>query len=181
MVAKIAGQYLVLPNNGLLTHLTRWQPLQQAHRVEHTRCFADVVSATFHGRDVFAPTAAELLEGLGVEEVGPPLDDIVYLEVAEPYTESDGAVFGEIIHVDRFGNLITNIPSQLLPEDSELEFWLGEDSVRGLRSHYAAAEPGEPLALIGSSGHLEIAVNRGNAGRFFGAGRGSRVRVEEVR
>ena len=126
-------------------------------------------SATFHGRDVFAPAAARLAHGARLTELGAPISDLVQL--AFPKAMEDD---GEVLHVDRYGNLITNIPGDRLSPNCTVV--VGEHEVPVL-AYYAAAEPNGLLALVGSAGWLEISVRDGNAAERTGAGRGTPVRL----
>ena len=141
------------------------------------------VSSTFHGRDVFAPAAAHLSLGRPPESFGPPLAELVWLPLAAPVVQS-GRVQGEVIYIDRFGNLITNIPAGQLPA-APLTVSLADRTIPGLSRTFhdpdtaPAAYPESPplIALIGSNGYLEIAVPDGNAAATLGVGRGAAVLV----
>lgn len=141
------------------------------------------VSSTFHGRDVFAPAAAHLSLGRPPESFGPPLSELVWLPLAAPVVQ-DGTVQGEVIYIDRFGNLITNIPAGQLPP-APLTVSLANRTIPGLSRTFhdpdiaPASFPDQPplIALIGSNGYLEIAVPDGNAAATLGVGRGAAVLV----
>jgi S-adenosylmethionine hydrolase len=126
-------------------------------------------SATFHGRDVFAPAAAYLAAGVPIERLGPPLPDPVQLEPPNVTVREDGTIVGEVVYVDRFGNLITNIAGvtggKALFGDRELP----------VVSTYGSASPGQLLALVGSEGELEIAVRDGSAAAELDATPGEQV------
>jgi S-adenosylmethionine hydrolase len=160
-----AGHIFVGPDNGLF-----W-PIIEAHaeaRVIHmteARYFRSPLSKTFHGRDLFAPAAAHLSLGVGLERLGATITDPVRLSLPEPRREGDSLV-GQIVRIDHFGNLITNI------HRSELERFLmaappvievGRKTIEGLGQAYTDVRQGELLALTDSSDYLEIAVNRGRA------------------
>jgi S-adenosylmethionine hydrolase len=140
------------------------------------------MSAVFHGRDLFGPTAAHLARGLALEEVGPALADPVRLQLPTPVRSTDGWQ-GAVLHVDRFGNLITNLT------EAELGSAGPRDSLRveiagrlvPLVISYSDVAPGEPCALVGSSGRLEIAVHGGPAHQFEGWRRSTVVRVRARR
>lgn len=141
------------------------------------------VSSTFHGRDVFAPAAAHLSLGRPPESFGPPLSELVWLPMAAPIVRDD-MVQGEVIYIDRFGNLITNIPAGQLPA-APLTVSLANRTIAGLSRTFhdpdiaPASFPDQPplIALIGSNGYLEIAVPDGNAAAVLGVGRGAMVLV----
>lgn len=142
------------------------------------------VSNTFHGRDVFAPAAAHLSLGRPPESFGPPLSELVWLPMAAPVVQ-DGMVQGEVIYIDRFGNLITNIAAGQLPA-APLTVSLANRTIPGLSRTFhdpdiapAYFPDQSPLiALIGSNGYLEIAVPDGNAAATLGVGRGAAVLVD---
>lgn len=137
-------------------------------------------SATFHGRDVFAPAAARLALGVPLDRLGTPARRWARLAVENPRRAGPGAAAGRVVAVDRWGNLVTDLTVADLSRwgiGPEVEVRVGHRRVAGLRRTYADAGPGEPVALVNSSGHLEIAVNSGRADAALGAGRGSAVRV----
>ncbi len=167
----LAGRYsdriVLAPDNGLLTLLHRDAELQDMRVVENRRYFASQLSSTFHGRDIFAPVAAHLSRGVSLDQLGPPADRIEILELPRPTLSPDGTITGEVIVVDRFGNLITNISqldlSSAHSQRRNLHAYLADRDVGPLRTTYADVAPGEPLALVGSSQMLEVAVRNGNA------------------
>ncbi|NIA21458.1 MAG: hypothetical protein GWP05_05710 [Anaerolineaceae bacterium] len=148
--------------------------------VENTELMVPKVSPTFHGRDVFAPVAAHLARGVPIEEVGPQADSIVRLDISSATAVEDG-IRAEIVSVDRFGNLVTNVSEGLLPE-SEKEraraiIRISGHKIEGIRRTYADVDLGELVAYVGSSGLLEIGRNRGSARDVLGAGIGHPVRL----
>jgi S-adenosylmethionine hydrolase len=180
----LAGRYsnrvVLAPDNGLLTLVHRDADLQDLRVVENRRFFAATLSNTFHGRDIFAPVAAHIARGTALREFGPPADRLQLLDLPQPKHNPDGTVTGQVMLVDRFGNLITNI-SELdisaarAPHRGPFEVYLGERRIGPLRATYAEAPAREPLALIGSSQFLEIAVNAGHAANLLEARAGSPV------
>ena len=135
------------------------------------------VSSTFHGRDVFAPVAAHLSVGVPPESLGDPVGEVVCLSVLRPETGREG-IRGRIVHVDRFGNLVTNISPPDLPGD-DVEVEIAGRCIEGLSATYASC-PGLSV-LVGSHGWLEIAVGDGSAAAELGAGPGSEVLVRARR
>lgn len=138
--------------------------------------FLPNVSATFHGRDVFAPVAAHLARGVPLAFLGPALHEIVTLPSNEARREGD-VVKGEIVAVDHFGNAITNIPESLLDGLTRPVVVVRGHTIAGIANHYAES-PGL-LALVGSGGYLEIAVNGGSAAKELGMTLRDRVLVRE--
>jgi len=169
------GRFFVGPDNGLFWPILRRGPLPPIFHLNRERFFRHPVSATFHGRDVFAPVAAHLTLGAALEDVGTRITDPRTLPIPEPRKQGS-ALIGEIIRVDHFGNLITNIHRIDLEDfarGGQLVIRAGKIALQGLRDYYAAVAPGEPLALIGSSNFLEISVNQGRACDLLGPQAGS--------
>ncbi|HUG42114.1 MAG TPA: SAM-dependent chlorinase/fluorinase [Longimicrobiales bacterium] len=171
LAAELGGRFFVAPDNGVLTLVLRDAASARLVRLSDR----DAPSATFHGRDVFAPAAGRLAAGTPLEELGPAVDDPVLLELPAPARHPDG-VYGEVLHVDRFGNLITNIPAAWARSAGEV--WLGFARVGPLRTTYGDVGDGEPLAVVGSLGLLEVCVRNGSAAHRLSAGRGAPVYME---
>lgn len=170
---------LVAPDNGVLTHVLRREGVVAAVALAEPAYWRRPVSATFHGRDVFAPVAAHLALGVPLEALGPPAEDLVTLDWPAP--ERRGALLlGHVAHVDRFGNVISDVPAALLGDARVAEVEVGALRVGGaggLLRTYAEAPRGGALALIGSHGHLEVAVREASAAAASGARIGDEVRV----
>jgi len=158
------GRFLVGPDNGLLSPAL----LVAGARVVEL-AIPPTAAATFHGRDVFAPAAAALATGTRLEELGVPVDDPVVKRTPEAHRRLDGCIEGQVIAVDRFGNAITNLVGRLA---GRLEV---DGAMLPVHRSYADVDPGSPLALVGSTGLLEIAVRDGSGAERFGLHRGSRV------
>ncbi|HJT76360.1 MAG TPA: SAM-dependent chlorinase/fluorinase [Gemmataceae bacterium] len=172
------GQRLLVPDNGCWTLLPAADAAPLVIRVAEPRFWRSPVSATFHGRDIFAPVAAHLSRGVSPRELGPPVSDWVRLRLPSPALGS-GRLAGEVAFIDHFGNLITNIPGEALaafPADATRVTVAGREVPRRVRA-YAEAEPGTLVALVSSGGMLEIAVTNGSAARQLGAGIGAAVVV----
>jgi len=179
LVLEHDGRWFVGPDNGLITRAVPVEP-SKVRRIDGDSLGLAAASVTFHGRDLFAPAAAWLAGGGALDVVGPAVDPGALVRLAAPGPERVGAaVRGHVVHVDRFGNLITDIPSRWVSPTALVE--VAGEEVSGMRTHYAAAEPGELLALIGSGGTLEISVRNGNAAARLSAGRGDRVNVRTHR
>ncbi len=165
----------VVPDNGVLTQVLQNEPIRRIVSAENPAYFQPNVSQTFHGRDVFSPVAAWVSKGVDIGRIGPTVDpaETVRLSLPEPKKTDDRTLTGAVTMVDRFGNLTTNIDADTLsdflgvgrPEDVVAE--VKGRRIQGLSESYAAADPGEPLIIVGSRDHLEIAVNKGNARRYF--------------
>lgn len=176
VAARAGERWFVGPDNGLITWVARRFRVEICVELDPGRVGIVPVSDTFHGRDLFAPAAARIAAGSRAEELGPSFSPSDLVRLPIPEARRDGnAIRGQVWHVDRFGNLITNVPVEWLPERPQV--WVGDGSVRGLRRAYAEVEPGEPLLTRGSMGTLEISVRGGSAADRFGAGRGEGVEV----
>ncbi len=180
--ARIADHLFVAPDNGLLAPLAKTFACQQLVRVENSACFLDGVSRTFHGRDIFAPVGAYLTNGLALSELGPEMAGERIQPLDMPSVQAHAqALEGRIIAVDRFGNLITNLRQEriqtLEPTEAAVEIGLKGHLLSGIYATYGQVPPQSPLALVGSRGYLEIAVNQGDASRYFGADKGDSLWV----
>jgi len=172
-------QVFLAPDNGLLGFLG--DSVHRSVRITESEYFLKPLSRTFHGRDIFAPVAGRLSRGADLSLFGPPLKQLSTLNLAEPSRSSDGGVQGEVVAIDRFGNLITNIPAGMLPDAPDLRISVGRKVLRKLSRSYADAPKGDLLALVGSTGHLEISVNQGDASKAARIRRGDRVLVTRSR
>jgi S-adenosylmethionine hydrolase len=136
-------------------------------------------SNTFHGRDVFAPVAAHLASGRRLEEVGTPTSHIMKLRWALPFADGQG-LQGWVVQVDHFGNCITNITRSIYKShysDRRPKCYVGTSILEGLRTTYDDAASGEPIILFGSSGFLEVAVNKGNASELLSIRKGDPINI----
>jgi S-adenosylmethionine hydrolase len=172
---------LLVPDNGCWTELASSTPAPP-HVIQLTepRYRRPTVSATFHGRDILAPAAGHLSQGLAADALGPPADSWVSLDLPHPRREPWGWV-GEVVFVDHFGNLITNILAQDLAAHRECCFEIGTRSLSRVVRTYGEVPAGTAVALISSFGMLEIAVNQGNAAAQFQAGVGTPVIMRTAR
>jgi S-adenosylmethionine hydrolase len=172
----------VAPDNGVLSLVLGQESARWAIqiRVTEPRYRLSQISATFHGRDIFAPAAAHLACGVEPRELGDPLSlsDLVLLPALQPQQRPDGTWLGEVLHVDRFGNLITNCQWSAANLQSAICICAGGERIVGLSRTYADVELGELVAYVGSSGYLEIAVREGNAAARLGVDVGDPVQIE---
>jgi S-adenosyl-L-methionine hydrolase (adenosine-forming) len=178
-----AGHHrLLAPDNGCWTELARHLGApRRVIRLSEPGYWRQPVSATFHGRDILAPVAAWLSLKLDPERLGPRTTKWTELETPAPELEL-GYLKGEVIFVDRFGNLITNIPGQALAGliGSTPQVSVGNHRISQVGRAYGDAPPGALIALVSSWGTLEVAVTNGNAAQTLGAGVGERVEVRET-
>jgi S-adenosyl-L-methionine hydrolase (adenosine-forming) len=176
----------IAPDNGLLTEVWSDARARWGHEgcivveLAERRYWRDHVSNTFHGRDIFAPAAAHMAAGVPLTAFGPRLATINETTFEQPSRGRNGELIGRIIHVDHFGNCITNITPRVLEradKGGELVVTIIDQHISGLRQIYADVPVGALIALIGSSDHLELAVRNGNAAQTLGVGIGDIVRV----
>jgi S-adenosyl-L-methionine hydrolase (adenosine-forming) len=187
-LAVEAGSYrFVGPDNGLMTEVLADHPTARVHALTNRRLWRPEVAATFHARDVFGPVAAHLALGAGLEEVGPPAADPVRLPLIPIRAVGTDEWEGAIVHVDRFGTLISNVSARALDDILSAAAVDGVGIVVAvggvvapLVRTYSDVPAGRPCALVGSSGRLELAVNRGNAAAVLGAARGARLRIRKA-
>jgi S-adenosylmethionine hydrolase len=181
LAVQARGQSFVGPDNGVLEWALA-DPQARIHELAEPRFFRHPVSRTFHGRDIFAPVAAHMASGVPLEQFGPRVDDPVRL-LPNGAVHRDGEVVGRVVFVDRFGNLLTNVTEQDLSDgfptipDTRIQVLAFGRVIRGLSRSYGDAPVGTILALIGSSGRLEIAQVGGDASERLGLGEGDFVRV----
>jgi len=168
--ARIAGQQYVLPDNGLLSRLVEKHKPEQLIRVENREYWLAEVSSTFHGRDIMAPVAARLSLGLDPEKLGPPVEKLT--ELSWPDVRQTAArIEGQVLRADSFGNLITNIPGKMLagrPTDTRVCVVCNIYETWGIYSTYSEQPYGALIALVGSSGHVELALVGDNAAKRLG-------------
>jgi len=181
LAAEAEGHVLLAPDNGLLGIALSETAPSRLISIENAKYFRQPVSATFHGRDVFAPVAAHITLGVPLEELGPAAGDMHRLEVVGPKATRH-AIEGTVIHVDRFGNLVTNIAradAEALALDGEgaVQVQIGSSQRVALRRTYGDVGFGELLAVVGSSGFIEVSANCASAAALLGVGRRAPVRV----
>ncbi len=181
LAVQARGQCFVGPDNGLLEWALS-DPAAAPHAVTNSRYFRSPVSRTFHARDVFAPVAAHLACGEPITRLGPRLTDPLRLDRPRP-RRADGRLVGRVMFVDHFGNALTNLTEQDLSDTfpkvpaSRLHILVANRVIRGLSEAYGDAKVGTLLALVGSSGRLEIAQVGGDASERLGLGEDDEVAV----
>ena len=196
-IAVRAGDYMfVAPDNGVLTYALADLEIMESVVLTNERYQVQPVSLTFHGRDIFSPAAAHLADGVALAEFGKPAGDLVRLSTPVLVDKGDHLV-GEVMHIDHFGNVVTSIGNlmwvdqnllALTPRFGDAKQSLQIDAggcmieisgaqFRGLKRSYGECQPGEALALVGSSGFLELAINQGNYARESGSRVGDQVKV----
>ena len=172
LIIEADGRYLVGPDNGAFTFVMREAQRMRAFEIRYDA--AAMASHTFHGRDVFAPAAARLAAGQGIVEIATPIiGELVHITLPPPIA-TEASVRGEVVQIDRFGNLVSNIPRELLQPSHVARVAEREVEVVGT---YSDVEVGEMLALINSDGVVEVAVRDGNAAHALNVQRGAAIEL----
>lgn len=178
LLIQCEGNYFIGPDNGVLSLAV--ENIWSAHiaHLSNPTYHLQPTSTTFHGRDIFAPVAAHLSLGIPVSAFGEPCDKIITVSIPE-VVRKERSIEGEIVYIDKFGNLFTNIGEHDLSGQpvETLEVVIGSAWVRGLSPHYASVQAGEFVAVLNSWGLLEIAVYKGNAQQRIGAKIGTKVAI----
>jgi S-adenosyl-L-methionine hydrolase (adenosine-forming) len=164
--------FFIAPDNGLLSFVFA-DARVSIYELTNKKYFAENISTTFHGRDIFAPVAAHLSLGVEPDEFGNEIKDFLRLEIDPPRPIANQTIEAKIIHIDRFGNLITNLKPEDLPENFVLE--IGGKTIDRKKSFYAEAETDEIFAIFGSAGFLEIAAKENSASKLLNAKNGDKV------
>lgn len=177
---RCAQQFFVGPDNGLFSWICEREGEYQAFHLTNEKFFRHPVSATFHGRDIFAPVAAALSNGIPIEQFGAEVCEIVQLESLAPKRVSSGAIEGRLIHIDRFGNCITNLTREHLREESGesgAKLVVNGREITSYHRYFAEKEhdENELFCFLGSAGFLEIAARNFSAARILNVRREQRV------
>jgi S-adenosylmethionine hydrolase len=170
--AKTAGHQFIAPDNGLLSWVEQKEKILEARFISNSSLFLDTISSTFHGRDIMAPVAAAIAKGLPEKKIGPLFPDYRRLPFPQP-VRAGNRVTGQVIAIDHFGNVVTNIKRDYL--SARAVFNLAGRMLKDLKLTYASVPEGEALAVIGSFGFLEFSVRNGNFARTFDVKIGSPV------
>jgi S-adenosylmethionine hydrolase len=195
IILRTPSADFVAPDNGVLSYIVpssvepvednsnlqqiELKPELEAVAITESQFWRSPVSPTFHGRDIFAPVAALLSLGFRPINFGEAIDSVTVLPLPRPYRTPEGRLVGHIVHIDSFGNLITNIRSHDLPQTKRaITIGVGNQLISGLSHTYA--EGRGLLALIGSSGYLEIALTGGSACGLIEAKVGDEVRIRQL-
>jgi S-adenosylmethionine hydrolase len=178
--ARIGRQNYLAPDNGLLSRLSRRTPPARIIRLTEPDYWLRPVSATFHGRDILAPVAARLSLGVDPDHLGVPAERLVMLDWPEVQV-GPGRIEGSVLLVDSFGNLVTDVSADLLPDPpraAQARVFCRGYLVTGLSRTYGDSASGTLIALVGSSGHLELALVGGSAAAAVRGVPGDRVNVD---
>jgi len=195
---RTSNAFFVAPDNGLLSFIIEDEKVEEAVNLNNPRYRLPKVSATFHGRDIFAPAGAYLAKGVPLKELGQPIDveDLITFPIPKAHREAD-EITAQILHVDRFGNLTVNLPMERVREKGEelvmirlpdeahplrlhpqsLKIHIGGYEISGVRRTYAEGNLGEPMTLIGSAGYLEVAIPGDSAAKRMKMKVGDEIKV----
>jgi len=176
LILEVNNQFFIGPDNGIFSLLFE-EFEYKAYTLNKSSYWRDSPSRTFHGRDIFSPVAAHLANGVSPREMGDPVDDLVSYHWAVPIGDRDG-LQGWVIHIDRFGNLITNISEELIEKTigrRKVRIYVGNTMIDHLVNTFDDVQPGEPAAFVGSSGMMEIGINRGNAAEMLSVDKGTQI------
>jgi S-adenosylmethionine hydrolase len=178
VLAEAGGQYFVAPDNGVLTMVYEAEN-HKVRVISNSKYYLHEMSQTFHGRDVFAPSAAHLARGAKPGTFGKLIHDYVQLALIKPQRMARRGWMGTVLKVDRFGNLITNLRGAEFPEIATrpFEISVGLQRIGDFAPTFGARLPGELFILVGSSGYVEVVVNQGSAAKTLGCGVGAPVEL----
>ncbi|MBS1794410.1 MAG: SAM-dependent chlorinase/fluorinase [Acidobacteria bacterium] len=176
ILVETPDYYFIAPDNGLLSFVFDETPECRVFELTNGKFFAARVSATFHGRDVFAPVAAHLSNGVAPAEFGRAITDFVRFGETRPRPVSENEIEAEIVAADRFGNLVTNLKREDLPAKFRLR--VGAATIERLQNYYAESAPGELFMIFGSAGFLEIVAFRASAKQLLQIDTGQKITVE---
>ena len=182
IIVATQDHYFVGPDNGVFSFVYNREPVKKVISIESQNYLRGTVSPTFHGRDAFSPVAAWLALGTPLEKFGEEIEDYSGATVLPVQKVEDNRIEGMVIHVDKFGNIITSISPETAIEQfgysGSPKFFVKGQEITHSYSYYAEAAPGEIFALIGSSGYYEIAAHRSRAADILGVQRGEKVQLE---
>jgi len=183
ILANVGKHLFLAPDNGVLSLVYEREEAISVRHVTSQHYFLQPVSNTFHGRDVFAPVAGWLSKGVDPEKFGEVITDFVRFTAPKPKSAGDNTFKGIVIKVDKFGNLVTNItpqdlPQLFTPEPPPFKLLVGKIEISKMKTTYAEGAPGEVFAVLGSMGFLEIVTNRGSAQNTIGVGKGTEVGIK---
>ncbi|NVM56868.1 MAG: SAM-dependent chlorinase/fluorinase [Desulfobacterales bacterium] len=182
------GYFFIAPDNGVLSLVIQDGKVDEICAVTNQAYFLKPVSNTFHGRDIFAPVAAHLSKGVDMLRLGQrlALSDIITLDIPAPFLSSGHELVGNIISIDHFGNLVTNIDHETFERfrdeqrSEDIVIRLGKFKIQGVSKSYDSVQTGSPLAVFGSRNLLEISVNQADARTYFKANIGQAIRLKSV-
>ncbi|MCS6874189.1 MAG: SAM-dependent chlorinase/fluorinase [Pyrinomonadaceae bacterium] len=178
ILVQTEDYFFIAPDNGILSFILTKSKNPKVFSLEDENYFLKNPSSTFHGRDIFAPVAAHLSKGVSPSSFGKFINDPVIIESYAPQFISYGRFIGRVIHIDRFGNLITNFKAENLPKRFVLR--IGDFTIDKHLKFYSQAQTDEPFSIVGSAGLLEISVFKGSAKQILGASIDQAVELQTI-
>jgi len=174
LLVEAAGQYFIGPDNGVFTMIYS----REEHKVRemlNQKLFLHPVSQTFHGRDIFAPVAAHLADGVAPARIGKRVSDYLRLNFEQPVRTGKRTWIGQVLKLDRFGNFVTNLHRDYFPdlEQKNCELVIGPHHIGVLAKNYSQTGAGEPFLIFGSGGYLEVSVREASAASVIGCAVGA--------
>jgi hypothetical protein len=177
ILVETEDYFFIAPDNGLLSFVFNGTENFRVYELANENFFRRPISRTFHGRDVFAPVAAHLSKGINPKEFGAETNDYVYKAENKPKNLGENEIAAEIIHIDRFGNLIANFRKEEAPENFSLE--IAGKTIEKIRDYYSEAERSEIFMIWGSAGFLEISVFQDSAAELLKVETGQKIIVRK--
>jgi S-adenosylmethionine hydrolase len=182
IMARTENYFFVAPDNGVLSLVFDREERVSMRQITSDHYFLQPVSHTFHGRDIFAAVAGWLSKGVEFSKFGNAITDYVRFRMPAPKRSEDGQIQGVVLKVDKFGNVVTNVtpqdvPQLFTPQPPPFKITIGKYEITTMRSSYAEGSPGEVFGILGSMGFLELSANRGSAARTLEVGKGAEVMV----
>lgn len=180
ILIKTNNHYFIGPDNGLFSFIFEKEKIREVFDLTNSKYFLNNPSTTFQARDIFAPVSAYLSLGVDPEEFGSATKECYKLKLPQPVYKND-YITGEILYIDRFGNLVSNINSDLIKDKKMVQIKIRKKKLGHLRNYYAEVKEGEVIILIGSNNLLEIAVNQGSAQKLLKAKTGDKITIEKIK
>jgi len=183
LLARSLAHTFVAPDNGVLSLIYEMEENVEVRHITADHYFLNPVSATFQGRDIFAPVVSWLSKWVEADKFGDPISDFIKFSSPKPKHAGENLITGVVLRVDKFGNILTNLRAEDLPELFEenpppFKIVINQQEITRLNLAYSMGKPSELFAIVGSSGYLEICTNRGSAAKALNANRGAEVSVK---
>jgi S-adenosylmethionine hydrolase len=174
ILLEAAGQYFIAPDNGVLSMIYQAEK-SKIRLIANDRYFRHPVSRTFHGRDIFAPVGAHIAAGEPAARIGKIIDDYLRPAFGKPVRTGKRTWTGEVLHIDRFGNIVTNFLASDFPdlERRDVSLAIGPVEIEVLAHNYTECSEGELFLIVGSSGYVEVSMNQGSAVERIKCGSGA--------
>ncbi len=182
ILARSLAHKFVAPDNGVLSLIYEREENVEVRHITADHYFLNPVSATFQGRDIFAPVVGWLSKGVEVDKFGDPISDFIKFSSPKPKLVAENLIKGVVLKVDKFGNILTNIHPEDIPQlfdenPPPFKIVINQHEITTLNLAYSMGKPSELFAIVGSSGYLEICTNRGSAAKAINVNRGAEVSV----